>query len=210
MDNHYLVIFKDNRRSASPYEGHSTSVVEWLKEKQDVSPYEVYSPYTKKYYSVRDFLKFIAFEDYVPKFYVMDPKTEDMLPNGRHLVNGMKVLFASPNERGRPEEMGDEDWKRSRVLKYNRWCTVTHLSVDDVKTSFIGLYGDGTKVQWTEPMLRAWFVKIDSIEGSLKNLTKRWDDVYKIVKDSLSVESETMEVIDALAEETTKKILGLL
>lgn len=113
----------------------------------------------------------------VPQFFVMDPSTEDLLPNGDHLVDGMIVLIedhmARSNlrrlENGNPITGEMDSYEGNRALECNRWCTVTNLELHPYRgdmgrlVSFIAVYEDGTKRKRTYNRDYAWFVKLDSI-----------------------------------------------
>lgn len=107
------------------------------------------------------------FFDLVPKYYVMDPNTEDLLFDGSELRNGMVVLAAEPFIRYNTMDFaeGDEEFQWG-ANEWNRWCTVSRLvypTTDIVE--FVGIYADDTKLKRAVKLRRPWYVKADSITG---------------------------------------------
>jgi hypothetical protein len=216
MDDQYRVLRKAEHEAPAFMEGNTEGTVAWLKMQKDTSIYEIWSESTG-YLSVADFLNQVV--NVVPKYYVMDPKTEDMLPSGRFLANGMKILTANPNERVRPEE-ATTDWLRNRLMELNRWQTVTQLEVGATLIKFVGVYEDGAKVAQRCSVNEAWLVKTDSITESNKLATARYAEVFALVEDAMTVAMETasseepdgdkIAKVIAKAEATTTALLGTL
>lgn len=206
----YTVVRRGELNISAAFEGDANSVVEWLKRQDDVTAYEVYSYQAKTYYSISDFLtQYVAVVD---KFYMMDPKTEEFIPDGRSLADGMVVLIADSKFRGRfPDDM-DLDWSRDRLLENNRWCTVSGIRIKGDAIMFVASYSDGTKRKRQANIEDAWFVKKDSIADSMSTMTARYNSVHQAVLEALDAqESEDLDHDKfRVAEETTKKILGLL
>lgn len=125
---------------------------------------------------------------FVPKFYRMDPKTDDLLVNGRKIRNGMKILIERPWSR---EEvslfysphpynifMNLDELQIRKAKKYNRWSVVSNYSFDGTVVHFVGTHDDGTKDKYDIPCGAAWYVKKDSIpESNLcdKCFAGEWD-----------------------------------
>lgn len=104
---------------------------------------------------------------FVNKFYELDPETEDLVPYGDLLMDGMVVLIESPMERARIELTMTENTVRDARVN-NQWCKVTDARIFPVgehgeEVRFVGIYPDGSKFQRAMNTSRAWYVKIDSI-----------------------------------------------
>lgn len=204
MTSDFSVVFKFNRKAPAVFQGTADHVVQWLKEQTDVQGYEIFSTDDLEYFTVADFLKeYGALKNLVPKYYVLNPETEDMLPSGRVLKNGMKVLVEDPDRRQRPENFTKGDWARDWILVENRWCTVTHFTFTDRNVQFIAVYDDGTKRQRKVPADCAWIVKKDSV----KAVNDKHDAVRAILEKVYNA-AEEHSIPDF--EKLTKKILGLL
>lgn len=113
------------------------------------------------------------FED---KFRDMQPATEDLLPNGRALQNGMVVLLEAPSLKADMSIVvstilsNPTDLNRAKIN--NRWCEVSHVEIEPHSgpdglpadnVTFVGTYSDGTKRKRQAPVGLAWFVKKDSL-----------------------------------------------
>lgn len=226
MDNSdFAVIYEGDRKMALPlFEGSSQSVFEWLSHEGTPELFEIRDRRNKKTLSVNEFRKFVMglkkpilpveLDTMNPKFYVMDPKTEDLLPNGKRLTNGMRVLAGSPDNRERIEKY-ETDWVMDRLLEQNRWCTVSDLEVGDTIVSFVAVYEDGTKRLRVLGLYLPWLVKLDSIPEE----ARKYNTVYESVKSALdkmsnyieptNYDSEELDIY-ALADKTTKRILGII
>lgn len=125
----------------------------------------------------------------VPKFYEMDPKTEDLLFDGTRLLNGMKVLIDNNDVRVRAIESDlEEDWQITKAKKYNRWCTIEEIRYAQHFIHFVGVYDDGSKAKWSEPISLSWYIKKDSIPTAEKE--KAEDE--KLVADMATIIREGM------------------
>jgi hypothetical protein len=178
------------------FEGTRNEVAAWLrgKDTDPNQTFEVYCPETLVYYSVSEILaltpgtankgtwnpeweKSFGLADVrpfvppviatmVPKYFVMNPETDDLLPDGLHLRDGMKVLIENPGIRF--EVVGwERGEKMDHLLKWNRWCTVSHVATYPNSNGdyihFVGTYDDGTKRRLAALHSEAWYVKKDSI-----------------------------------------------
>jgi len=204
---HYSVVQKLDRGKNAAFEGNSKQILDWLKNQADVKQYEVYSHINSKYYSVAEFVKKI--NDFVPKFYEMDPETEDLLPSGKHLANGMVVLLAEPDRRH--SISGEtQDWILDRLRGDNRWCRVSHLTIKGSTTvSFVGTYNDGTKRLREFSIDAPWLVKLDSVGETAQRYLFVLEQVHRAMRVSASA-GETNKDTDLVAEDVAKKILGVL
>lgn len=101
----------------------------------------------------------------VSKFYEMDPQTDDLLPNGWRLKNGMVVLSEARLLREDVDKLSEDSslywWDKAK--ERNRWATVSDLSYQGDIVSFVATYADGTKRQRMYSCGYAWLVKLDSI-----------------------------------------------
>ena len=103
--------------------------------------------------------------DFVGLDYIMDPKIDDVIP-GSLLKDGMLVLAEMNSFRGDPRKFNDTNnpYERPRIMETARWCKVTHLRFNDRdQSTFIGLYGDGTKFPRTYHIDHYWLVKKSSM-----------------------------------------------
>ncbi|QAY17192.1 hypothetical protein SEA_MADAMATO_74 [Streptomyces phage Madamato] len=161
-------------------------------------------------------------EQFVPKYYVMDPDTEEIIFDAKSLADGMEVLIGDPNERARPEKDLDGDWGQDRLLERNRWCTVSKVTMipgTANSVQFLATYEDGTQRKRSYSVQQSWIVKKDSIPASLLLATDRYMNVYSLVLGAFrelmlgETESGTFEPdpeARQIAEAATRQILGLL
>lgn len=101
-----------------------------------------------------------VYNDFAPIDYMMDPVTEDLI-RGSDLKEGMVVLIEDHLAREDPKRLSSENLYHStavRIWETSRWCMVTKLQQGDVM-SFIGVYGDGTKMSRMYSDRYCWFVK---------------------------------------------------
>jgi hypothetical protein len=157
-------------------------------------------------------------EQFVPKFYRMNPETDDLLPNGRHLANGMRVLIAASSLRMNIDaELSD--WQEDRALENNRWCTVGALEDDGEIVRFIGVYDDGSKMMRVQRTNFAWYVKKDSIREAVNLEDERYLKTRQLVSEAMSFGAEItlsdipdgdrIVKLNLELDVFTKKILGL-
>jgi hypothetical protein len=225
MNLNFAVVLKDNRSTAAVFEGTRDQMIQWLRTQDDVSVYEIYSPATQSYYSVAEAVKKPEplFPDHflqcVPKYYNMDPETEDILPNGRHLVDGMKVLIENVEERFRPEN-ATKDFEIARLLERNRWAVVSgfEYSAGHHVISFIATYEDGTKMQRRTSAIHAWLVKLDSFPDVVlaeEKEAQKYNSVLELVKGAMMEQEQAMVQrrkgsLMPFAEKTARHIMGLI
>jgi hypothetical protein len=161
--------------------------------------------------SLANSLNYLA--QFMPKFYKMDPSTDDLLPSGDHLANGMKVLIESPNNRVPIGAEGLSDWKEDRALENNRWCTVESLRIVRETLRFIGVYEDGTKRMRAFPVEEAWYVKRDSIQEITAKYQKVFDTVRLAVayhETLIKQDGDLVEDVTGNIEETTRRLMEIL
>src|SRR5215218_10060469 len=114
------------------------------------------------HYSFPSFRSVVNLEQFVPKYYSMDP-TKDKLIFGYQLVTGMTVLLEYDEKRVQIQE-NMHDGQLQIALHVNRWCVVQKLvaaTENYNRMSFIGLYDDGTERSFTFDRLTTWYVKSD-------------------------------------------------
>lgn len=105
--------------------------------------------------------------DFTPQVYFMNPETDDVLPDGTHLKEGMIVLIEYDNHR--EDTKAENVWtplERKRAMRYNRWCLVTNVELlpEAGMVRFVAVYADGFKAQRTHSVEAAWLVKLESLE----------------------------------------------
>lgn len=104
-----------------------------------------------------------------PKYYKMNPETDDLFPSGDWLREGHIVLSARNGNRvdvDAPDSSNKEIYNLNRqgALKYNRWCEVTRLKHVGDMTIFVGVYEDGIKfVHSSKTYDHGWYVKLKSM-----------------------------------------------
>lgn len=196
------------------YTGSAADVVEWLKNSDNVSAYEIYDTPSASYISVPVFLaKYVT--PLISKFYRMDPKTDDVLLSGRSLKRGMRVLIEDPDKRVNTE--GDlEEWEFEKALANNRWCTVGSIEKNATGVRFVGIYDDETKRVRSFDLYHAWIVKIDSMEEADSRQVKLEQIMIKALADAINIQSFTNSTKDkevalgTVVRDSIKKIQGLL
>ena len=229
MANKYAVITDFGTDTEILFSSNSKDeIVEWLKAQNDVRGFMVVNtgaPIGDRTKTVEDFLRQNIipeiFSQLVPKYYTMDPETEDMLPDGTHLANGLRVLIADPDQRERPEKLGvnelgvTQDWLRQRLLDRNRWCTVSHFKFTNngQTVSFVAVYEDGTKSKYNIGASYAWLVKTDSVHEVGKIDGENYRKVVKIVKgvvDEVACTEVDNATLKDIAHKTAVEILGTI
>lgn len=226
---HFKVLFKSNKKKPPFFEGSKALVLTYLSEKPETLTrhWVVYDEENDRYYSAVVFMMMAQVDiaqtsvpHIVDKFYAMDPDTDEFLPDGKHLKNGLCVLIEDSNKRASTNDMA-QDWGWDRALKENRWCTVTELKflVSDTHIQFIGVYEDGTKRVRKHMMDEPWLAKISSENNAEVESSKRYIDMFAVVLEELekldeqacwncNVEGPRPQ-IDIVADQITKKILGI-
>jgi hypothetical protein len=124
--------------------------------------------------------KTIDLSEFIEQYYEMVPETEDVMPSGEDLEEGMRVVVEDPTSRKNLDELRyhiERGTAFSPALlatarMTNRWCEVTDVAIwdDEGYITFVGVYDDGVKRQRKHPIDTAWIVKKDSIDQSLNPL----------------------------------------
>lgn len=105
--------------------------------------------------------------EFVSKYYEMNPETDELVPNGHGLKEGMVVLFDNcllrnePRNENTPKSLLEENIYKTR--EKNRWCAVKDLEYEGEQMSFIGVYEDGTTRRREFDVKEAWLVKKCSV-----------------------------------------------
>lgn len=162
--------------------------------------------------------------NFVERYYQMNPETEDMLPNGGAIRNGMIVLIADPDQRVIVKE-AFLDWELDRALVRNRWAKVSHVMRDNSSVVFIAEYEDGTKKQRMVSFRSAWLVKKASMpddeevaQQKNKKDTELRTKILLFVKSALMVKQEMDEhedekcspmTMSRIADQTAGDIMAL-
>lgn len=106
---------------------------------------------------------------YVPKYYLMDVKTEGLLPNSRSLREGMEVLIENAGEKVNLDSVVRGSANYDKLLYqanvFNRWCTVSDVELIDNYVYFTATYKDGVKVRRNVWVATSWLVKLDGIDA---------------------------------------------
>lgn len=101
-------------------------------------------------------------DGHVPRDYIMDPGTEDLI-RGERLGDGMVVLIGDHMMREDPDQENLSPHQGVRLRENNRWCLVTDLRFtnrhDNSLVDFIGVYADGTKTGRRYSDSYLWLVK---------------------------------------------------
>lgn len=109
-------------------------------------------------------------QEFVPQFYQMDPRIEDVIPTSRHLIEGMKVLIESPHSRINTDGITGAANRGAigySALRSNRWCTVSDISFIGDMVNFIGTYDDGSRMTRRHHVGESWIVKADTMPEQL-------------------------------------------
>lgn len=109
----------------------------------------------------------IDLSQFVRKYYQMDPATEDLLPHGGLLENGMEILIQDQFRRMTLELIHSESPQYGQYLenarRWNRWMIVENVMIDQENVYFVGVFRDGTKKKYNVGFQEAWYVKLDSL-----------------------------------------------
>lgn len=211
-------VFSKNVPSPLPrFEGTKEEVYNWLDNNMYApAGFHVYITETEQYQDAREFMEENC--PFVSKYYRMDPETEDLFPNGRHLRNGMRVLVGKSGLRVDVNRDDLNDWEEERAFERNRWCTVGALEIKDDGITFIGVYDDGSKMMRTYSIDSPWLVKIDSLarfEETDPRVAKIVELVDEVMGDAIvtSMQNESQsykkEHLRQKAVETAIRIRGL-
>ena len=96
---------------------------------------------------------------FVPLNYLNDPETEDLI-FGDQLVEDMVVLIEGRLSRANPDNyQTTSPHDQHRIQETARWCRVISIRREDGVITFIGEYGDGTKLKRSYHYSFAWYVK---------------------------------------------------
>jgi hypothetical protein len=141
----------------------------------------------------------------------MNPETEVLVPNPRDLMPGMVVLIEDINERAVIKDKM-ADWEEYRALERNRWCSISDVAINEDFIVFTGTYEDDTQRRRTAHVSKAWLVKKDSIDESLKQYVNRRRNVFELIREALkdALGNEYNYNSTRIAQETTNRILKLL
>lgn len=158
----------------------------------------------------------------VPKYYLMDPDTEKLLPNGKALQDGMKVLIESANMRV-DIDRDLKPWEMDRALKRNRWAIISEVmqTTWDKNNAvvFVATYEDGTqsKEVWNDSY--AWLVKKDTIPSGdqeekrekvqLYLMATIMDTMQMMMSEEMSEDEKNTQLTD-IVEKATDNILDIL
>ena len=147
----------------------------------------------------------------VPKYYRMNPKTDDMVMGGKDLADGMVVLVEDPNLRYDPKLPDMDDWEIDRLNMRNRWCRVHNVHVVGNAVHFVGAYADGTKRKSQVTLTYSWLFKIDSIPDSIQFTADRYRNISTMVDALLrSTPSNDIDSHNRHVQDITKQILKVL
>ena len=147
--------------------------------------------------------------EFVERFYVMNPETEDVITKGLELKNGMVVLRENGSLRANLAEL-DLDWMRDRALTRNRWCTVTNVHyVQDLKVvQFTGIYEDGTRRVRNSKLTDSWLVKKSSVDFAKEKYAVVHDMLLAIIQaqDEATMHGDGSGEIVLMVEQAARKI----
>lgn len=119
--------------------------------------------------------------EFVDKWYMMNPKTEAVLPFSSHLENGMEVLIESPELKLDVSQSLLDGEDAYRALVTNRWCIVSKLKIhSDGEVTFVGVYEDGLHLTRSYGSRDSWIVK----KSSLPQEPVTDDDWHEVAKNT--------------------------
>lgn len=101
----------------------------------------------------------IDYNLFVPKYYQMNPKHEDILFDGEELQNGMIVLVESSDWRMVISQDLESDGESLELaMCRNRWMRIHHLVIREEVVQFIAEYADKSKKKVSFPLHLSWLV----------------------------------------------------
>lgn len=226
MNTLYSVVARASEKNPTSevlFEGTAEQVYIWLlTTRQDLLGLDVKDEESSTYYFVGDFKKLVGGTRFVTKYHEMNPETEDILPDGGFLAEGMVVLIEDANHRGRASEIR-HDWQIDHYKTANRWCTVSQLrvSISEDFVRFVGIYEDNTKRSREYPVGKAWLVRKDSIGDSIAESSHRYANADTIVRSAFGKLVDRCAdgvyglgsgkfTYDDILEETKEKLLDTL
>lgn len=105
----------------------------------------------------------VDLSQFTPKYYEMDPETEDIIPDGEGLENGMVVLLENENLRVDLSTADRSEQKYYMARERNRWCKISDLRISGDMVRFTATYVDDTKRHRSYSLTEPWLVALDSI-----------------------------------------------
>jgi len=93
-------------------------------------------------------------QEYIHQHYVMNPEQEHILFDGTELFDGARVVVEDPTVRG-PDSI-HSPMDAHRRDKWNRWVTVSRLTITEHGIAFIGTFADGTQQKFEADLSTAW------------------------------------------------------
>lgn len=148
-------------------------------------------------------------KSFVSKYYAMDPETDFMIPTSDLLQNGMRVLFAEPDQRVNTLSIASQVGLFNKAMERNRWCKVSNLKRSGDTFAFVATYDDGTQRKRSAHIGEPWLVKLDSVD----ELQKKRNEVLALV-DFISRHDESTcscvpETLKARVTEDILQIFGM-
>lgn len=150
----------------------------------------------------------------VEKYYIMNPETEALIPNGRGLKNGMVVLIEDAEMRIDLSRANLNASDLFRAVQYNRWCEVSNITVEDhgpgkmSVVTFVGTYEDGTQHKRWAGLNKGWLAKKHTLTKSSANLKdwQVWGNTIEKAAEAKRVDLEIKKaaVLDKVAEVAEK------
>lgn len=104
-------------------------------------------------------MRSIDYSLFVPKFYQMDPKHEDLLFDGTDLREGMIVLIEHPMYRADVDvELSGAELEQA--MRFNRWAMITRLNITGNELTFVAEYADGSKKKISASAKESWLMML--------------------------------------------------
>lgn len=123
-------------------------------------------------------------QQFVDKYYIMNPVEDELLFDSRELREGMLVLAANFEDREGTAvgivPMSQERY--AKCMQWNRWMVVSHLFQENDLVHFIGNYNDGTKMKFSVNPRKPWLLK--KVPGGMNS--QRTGAVYAADPDPLT------------------------
>lgn len=104
-------------------------------------------------------------EQFVPKYFRMDPETDDLFMDSYSLREGMRILCGEVVKRAELMHL-KYDVVLEEALKYNRWFVIDKIKFEPENdlVMLIGLYDDGEKMRHIFSLDQtSWYVKKDTV-----------------------------------------------
>lgn len=109
----------------------------------------------------------IDLNQFVPKYFRMNPETDDLLMDSYGLHEGMRILTGNVNARVDLSHVTKYEVSLESALKHNRWFVIEKIKTEPHNdlVMLIGRYDDGEKMRHIFSLSQTeWYVKKDTVK----------------------------------------------